>query len=195
MNKSNFKWLGSNVRNSATNELFNTVVDSDIFEVVINKHTNSDSNIDSNAHNIKSKTNSLESLVSTSSNCTDSECLNIDDNDNTNNTINTSNTAVSNSTGTTTAVDNDGNNSDSSDQKPAIARVGVFGVCTQFTPLLSDPGEEVVFEDALEHAKRCVEYLHGEKCDFIMALTHLELESDKKIAEIEGVDVIIGEKM
>jgi 5'-nucleotidase/UDP-sugar diphosphatase len=73
-----------------------------------------------------------------------------------------------------------------------VVRVGVFGVCTQYTPVLSDPGETVVFEDVLEHARRCVDILIAKKCDFIIGLTHIELENDKILAENLDIDIIIG---
>ena len=72
-------------------------------------------------------------------------------------------------------------------------RVGVFGVCTQRTPSLADPGDKVVFEDPVEHARRCITELKQVRgCDFVMGLTHVELSCDRQIAELAGVDVIIG---
>lgn len=71
--------------------------------------------------------------------------------------------------------------------------VGVFGVCTQDTPQLSNPTENVIFEDCLSHAARCTDYLRSQLlCDVVVALTHVPLEFDKKIAEIKGIDYIIG---
>lgn len=71
--------------------------------------------------------------------------------------------------------------------------VGVFGLCTAATPQLSQPGKEVVFEQPLEHAKRCVKLLKDQGCAFIVALTHLSLVNDKELAEkCEGINVILG---
>ena len=127
IDKSNFKWLGSNVRHADSKKLFKTVLDTDIFDVQLKK---SDS---CSEEDVTRKEQSVESV-----------------------------------------------------------RVGVFGVCTQFTPMLSDPGDDVIFEDVFEHSERCVNILKQQSCDFIVALTHLELENDKRIAEALDIDFIIG---
>jgi len=72
-------------------------------------------------------------------------------------------------------------------------KVGVFGVCTQHTPDLSHPTEAVVFEDVLEHTKRITLHLKNqEKCDIIIALTHVSLAEDKQIAEVGNINLILG---
>jgi 2',3'-cyclic-nucleotide 2'-phosphodiesterase (5'-nucleotidase family) len=72
-------------------------------------------------------------------------------------------------------------------------KVGVFGVCTQSTPNLSHPTDAVTFEDVITHSKRLAHTLkHNEKCDIIIALTHVHLELDKKIAGIGNIDAVIG---
>ena len=76
------------------------------------------------------------------------------------------------------------------EQSSESVRVGVFGVCTQFTPILSDPGDDVIFEDVLEHSEKCVNILKQQSCDFIVALT--TKENDKRIAEALDIDFIIG---
>ena len=136
MEKSNFKWLGSNVRHADSKALFNRVMDTDIFDVNISN---------------KKKKSGVDGA----------EC------------------------------DQSAVKSGEGDADDSI-RVGVFGVCTQFTPMLSDPGDEVVFEDVFEHSERCVAALRQQHCNFIIALTHLELENDKRIAEALDIDVIIG---
>jgi 2',3'-cyclic-nucleotide 2'-phosphodiesterase (5'-nucleotidase family) len=136
MEKSNFKWLGSNVRHADSKALFHRVMDTDVFDVNISNNKNK---------------NGVEGA----------EC------------------------DQSTVKSSDGEADDS-------IRVGVFGVCTQFTPMLSDPGDEVVFEDVFEHSERCVKALRQQHCNFIIALTHLELENDKRIAEALDIDVIIG---
>jgi 2',3'-cyclic-nucleotide 2'-phosphodiesterase (5'-nucleotidase family) len=128
INKSNFKWLGSNVRHADSKKLFKTVLDTDVFDVTILSKTESFSN----------------------------------------------------------------NDKEQKEQSKESVRVGVFGVCTQFTPMLSDPGDDVIFEDAFEHSERCVRILKQQSCDLIVALTHLELENDKRIAEALDIDFIIG---
>ena len=128
IDKSNFKWLGSNVRHADSKKLFKTVLDTDIFDVSIGK---------------------LDS-------CSSSNGMN-----------------------------GEGSSKES-------VRVGVFGVCTQFTPMLSDPGDDVIFEDVFDHSERCVRILKQQSCDLIVALTHLELENDKRIADALDIDFIIG---
>jgi 2',3'-cyclic-nucleotide 2'-phosphodiesterase (5'-nucleotidase family) len=136
MEKSNFKWLGSNVRHADSKALFHRVMDTDVFDV--------------NISNKKNK-NDVEGAECDQSAVKSSDC-----------------------------------------EADDSIRVGVFGVCTQFTPMLSDPGDEVVFEDVFEHSERCVKALRQQHCNFIIALTHLELENDKRIAEALDIDVIIG---
>lgn len=127
IDKSNFKWLGSNVRHADSKKLFRTVLDTDAFDVTI-----------------VSKTGSCSS------------------------------------------------NDKEQKELSGSVRVGVFGVCTQFTPMLSDPGDDVIFEDVFEHSMRCVRILKQQSCDLIIALTHLELENDKRLAEALDIDFIIG---
>ena len=134
MGKSNFKWLGSNVRHSASRSLFNAVLDTDVFDV------------DITSKNVDTKLDTMKRRVGTDENCD-------------------------------------------------TVRIGIFGVCTEFTPMLSDPGDEVVFEDVLEHSTRCVQILKGKECDYIIALTHMELENDKRIAESLDIDIIIGKQI
>ena len=70
--------------------------------------------------------------------------------------------------------------------------VGVFGLCTQDTPNLAYPGPSVIFEDTILHAKRCVTILKNKGCEYIIALTHVEMNKDKEIADIPGINLIIG---
>ena len=58
-------------------------------------------------------------------------------------------------------------------------------------PCFPDPGDDVIFEDDFEHSERCVNILKQQFCDFIVALTHLGLENDKRIAEAPDIDYII----
>ena len=112
MDKSNFVWLGSNVRNSIDRSLFHTTKDIDIFTVP-------------------------------------SAC-------------------------------------------GSEFRVGIFGVCTEMTPVLADPGDKVCFESAIDHCKRCVALLQLQDVHFIIAMTHLDLNNDFHVAELDGIDVVIG---
>lgn len=81
----------------------------------------------------------------------------------------------------------------SPDHPNIFIRVGFFGLCTQDTPQLSHPTDDVVFEDVLVHASRLSSHLKSvERCDLIVAMTHVPLEQDKKIAEVGDIDIIIG---
>ena len=52
---------------------------------------------------------------------------------------------------------------------------------------------QVIFEDPVIHARRCINLLHHQHhCNLILALTHVELITDELIAELDGVDIIIG---
>lgn len=81
-----------------------------------------------------------------------------------------------------------------SDSTRRPVRVGVFGVCTQATPNLAGCSGKAVFESVIQHSSRCTEYLRNEqRCDVVLAFTHVSLAVDKDIAEsVPGIDVIIG---
>ncbi|TMW55255.1 hypothetical protein Poli38472_013146 [Pythium oligandrum] len=72
-------------------------------------------------------------------------------------------------------------------------KLGVFGVCTQETPNLSYPGDNIVFDDVFATSKRCVRELQDQGADFIIALTHLSIAQDKLLArKVPGIDVMLG---
>ena len=72
-------------------------------------------------------------------------------------------------------------------------KLGVFGVCTEETPTLSFPGDSVKFEDVFLTSRRCVDALKAEGADFILALTHLSISQDKRLArQVPGIDVVLG---
>ena len=77
-----------------------------------------------------------------------------------------------------------------------IVKIGVFGLCTEQTPQQSHPTADVMFEDVVHHARRCVDLLRSplgpHRCDVIVCLSHVRLDVDKSIAEIDHIDVIIG---
>mmetsp|Transcript_67515 Transcript_67515/g.141115 ORF Transcript_67515/g.141115 Transcript_67515/m.141115 type:complete len:527 (-) Transcript_67515:101-1681(-) len=62
-------------------------------------------------------------------------------------------------------------------------KAGVFGLCTRATPELSHPGDTVVFEEPIEHAKRCVQEMQAAGCEVLIALTHLSMAQDKLVAD------------
>ncbi|MGD6803420.1 cell wall-binding repeat-containing protein [Rossellomorea vietnamensis] len=72
-------------------------------------------------------------------------------------------------------------------------KVGVFGLTTEETAILSSPGDTVVFEDYLEKAEETVVMLEKQGINKIVALTHLGYNYDIKLGEtVEGIDVIVG---
>ncbi|KAL4166698.1 hypothetical protein KRP22_013951 [Phytophthora ramorum] len=72
-------------------------------------------------------------------------------------------------------------------------KLGVFGVCTEETPTLSFPGSTVKFGDVFSTSRRCVEALKAQGADFILALTHLSISQDKKLArQVPGIDLVLG---
>ena len=72
-------------------------------------------------------------------------------------------------------------------------KVGVFGLTTPDTALISSPGPNVVFGDAIDAAQAMVAALEGLGINKIVALTHLGYSVDQKLAAaVDGVDVIVG---
>lgn len=120
MGMSNFRWLGSNIRDSGSRKLFSTVLDTDVFDVKIQGRNGANgSKVDINGTYNGTDNGSLEGVE----NGAEREGGDVNKGINGINGVQTE--------GTGGAVGGD------------TVRVGVFGVCTQFTPMLSDPGEEV----------------------------------------------------
>lgn len=72
-------------------------------------------------------------------------------------------------------------------------KVGVFGVCTQSTPTLSYPGNDIAFTNVVECAQKRVASLKKQGAQVIIALTHVCLQQDKLIArQVHGIDVVLG---
>ncbi|CAI5703657.1 hypothetical protein KXD40_008866 [Peronospora effusa] len=72
-------------------------------------------------------------------------------------------------------------------------KLGVFGVCTEETPTLSFPGDSVKFENIFSTSRRCVDALKVKGADFILALTHLSITQDKRLArQVPGIDLVLG---
>jgi len=67
------------------------------------------------------------------------------------------------------------------------ARIGLFGVM-----LTKNKPDYVTFTDPLEAAKKQVQALR-DKVDILIAVTHLQLEDDVKLAQtVPGIDLILG---
>ena len=72
-------------------------------------------------------------------------------------------------------------------------KIGLVGLVTQSTPETSSPGPGVSFAEAQKTLEEAIEKLTAEKVDIIIALTHLGLENDRRLAKaVSGVDIIVG---
>lgn len=82
---------------------------------------------------------------------------------------------------------------DTTTVKVGDVTVGFFGVITPDTDVMSQPGKDIEFADALEMAGRAVKKLKAAGADIIVALTHLEIDQDRELAEsVAGIDLILG---
>ncbi|MFJ5760235.1 5'-nucleotidase C-terminal domain-containing protein [Neobacillus sp. NPDC093182] len=71
--------------------------------------------------------------------------------------------------------------------------VGIFGLTTEDTAFLANPGDNIVFEDAVEKANETIDRLEAQGVDKIIALSHLGYQPDLDLAEkADGIDVIVG---
>jgi 5'-nucleotidase len=71
-------------------------------------------------------------------------------------------------------------------------KVGVIGLTIEETAIISSPGK-VVFSDEAKTASKHVRELEAQGVNKIILLTHVGLETDKKLAAtVPGVDVIVG---
>ena len=72
-------------------------------------------------------------------------------------------------------------------------QVGIIGVDTELTGILSSPGANVKFTDPIEAVKKYAAELEGQGVKIIIVLSHLGYLRDQQLAEqVEGVDVIVG---
>src|SRR6266850_5997463 len=71
-------------------------------------------------------------------------------------------------------------------------KIGIFGIVLQETLQTSRPGPDVDIQDPCATAARVIPKIHAAGAQVIVALTHLALGDDKKLARCSGVDVIIG---
>jgi len=73
-------------------------------------------------------------------------------------------------------------------------KIGLFGVCTRDTKHLSAPGPSVQFLSVLSTSKQLVRELRQQdKCDVVIALTHLSVAEDRELARrVHGIDVLLG---
>ncbi|XP_072855161.2 5'-nucleotidase [Pogona vitticeps] len=72
-------------------------------------------------------------------------------------------------------------------------RVGIVGYTTKETPVLSDPGKDLMFEDEIAALQPQVDKLTTLGVNKIIALGHSGFTVDKSIAQkVKGVDVVVG---
>jgi 5'-nucleotidase len=72
-------------------------------------------------------------------------------------------------------------------------KVGLFGLLTTDTKQTSSPGADVEFRDPCRTANETIKQLRRRGARTIVAITHLTIEHDKRLARCApGIDVIIG---
>ncbi|MFA9456509.1 choice-of-anchor I family protein [Halalkalibacter sp. AB-rgal2] len=72
-------------------------------------------------------------------------------------------------------------------------RVGIFGLTTEDTAFIANPGAHIKFEDYLKKAEETVQRLQDEGVNKIIALTHLGYRYDEILAkQVEGIDIVVG---
>lgn len=70
--------------------------------------------------------------------------------------------------------------------------VGVFGLMTEDSNITANIGTDIVVSDPKVAARKAVDELRP-KSDIVIALTHLGLAADRKLAkEVNGIDIIVG---
>lgn len=71
--------------------------------------------------------------------------------------------------------------------------IGIFGLTTEETAILSNPGPGVTFTDPYEAARLAVASLRSQGVNKIIALTHIGITADRELARrVDGINVIIG---
>ena len=71
-------------------------------------------------------------------------------------------------------------------------RVAVFGLLLTETASVSAPGPAVRFDDPILAGRRLSQELRRKGADIIIALTHLPMRDDKRLAAEADIDLIIG---
>ncbi|MGE4221413.1 MAG: bifunctional UDP-sugar hydrolase/5'-nucleotidase [Alphaproteobacteria bacterium] len=72
-------------------------------------------------------------------------------------------------------------------------RIGLFGLLTADTAIVSGPGPDIRFAPFLDTATRMVADLRAQGADIVVALTHQDFADDRRIArEVPGIDLILG---
>ncbi len=72
-------------------------------------------------------------------------------------------------------------------------QIGILGITTPDTAFLSSPGEDVSFQDEIEHLRDGVAELQGQGVTKILVLSHVGYGRDQQIAAaVDGISAIIG---
>jgi 5'-nucleotidase len=72
-------------------------------------------------------------------------------------------------------------------------RIGIVSALATDTTETSSPGPNVIFQDVIDAVAADVEALQAEGVDKIVALTHVGLPADLRLAEaVPGLDVVVG---
>jgi 5'-nucleotidase / UDP-sugar diphosphatase len=72
-------------------------------------------------------------------------------------------------------------------------KIGIFGLTTEETPILSSPGAGVTFTNYIDAARQAVADLKAQGVNKIIALTHIGISFDRELArQVDGIQVIIG---
>jgi 5'-nucleotidase len=72
-------------------------------------------------------------------------------------------------------------------------KIGIVGIANPDTPSLSSPCAEAHFAGAAETLRAAIKELRAQGVNIIIALTHIGLENDKRLARaVDGVNIIVG---
>lgn len=72
-------------------------------------------------------------------------------------------------------------------------KIGIFGLCLPETKFQSNPGPDVAFYDPYLTARQMVRQLRAGGATVIVALTHMSMEQDKRLARmVPEIDLILG---
>ncbi|MBL4666513.1 MAG: bifunctional metallophosphatase/5'-nucleotidase [Sneathiella sp.] len=72
-------------------------------------------------------------------------------------------------------------------------KIGFFGTVTPETTSLSSPGVNIKFEDVVVAAKRAMTELKKQGAEVFIAITHMDLADDIRLAkEVSGLNAILG---
>jgi 5'-nucleotidase len=72
------------------------------------------------------------------------------------------------------------------------ARIGFFGLLTPDTAQFSSVGPDITFTDPCETARRIVPQMKAKGAQVVVAITHLAMREDKRVARCASIDAIIG---